>query len=232
MSTGGRRLPFPPVPAGRTLDDLEQFWSDWEPVIRRVAKSKLRIARVPRGLAEADDAVQHVYLELHEQWQDPDFADADPGRIALGSILADFVRLQVKELKNRRNQMSGQDGWHDPLFDQPAPEPSPDDLLLQQEVERYLREALNQLPDLQRQAVEMTVEGELSRDQVADRMGVKTGTVSSHRARGLRKLADILGPIVTSIVNLIHVLGNGGAIGSAVFVGTLLALLVLALLVG
>ena len=50
----------------------------------------------------------------------------------------------------------------------------------------------------------MTVEGDLSRDQVADRMGVKTGTVSSHRARGLRKLADILGPVMMSAGQLIE----------------------------
>ncbi|MEU4643709.1 hypothetical protein [Micromonospora sp. NPDC023814] len=36
-----------------------------------------------------------------------DFADVDPGRIALGAILADFVRAQVKELKKRQSPEPG-----------------------------------------------------------------------------------------------------------------------------
>jgi RNA polymerase sigma factor (sigma-70 family) len=114
-------------------------------------------------------------------------------------VLPDYVRQQVKELKNRAGQLGT-----DPLSELEAPEPGPEELLIQQEVERYLRDALQQLPEKQRLAVELTVEGELSRDQVAKRIGVPSfGTVSSHRTRGLSKLAGMLAPIVMSIGQLI-----------------------------
>ncbi|MEU9742196.1 sigma-70 family RNA polymerase sigma factor [Micromonospora chersina] len=150
---------------------------------------------MPSSLASADDAVQHTFLQLRERWQEPGFLEVDPGRYCLGSVLPDYVRLQVRELKHRAGQLDAS-----PLTELQSQESGPEEMLIQQEVGRHLRDALQQLPEKQRLAVELTAEGELSRDQVARRIGVPSvGTVSSHRARGLRKLANVLAPIVMSL---------------------------------
>jgi DNA-directed RNA polymerase specialized sigma24 family protein len=81
-------------------------------------------------------------------------------------------------------------------------------------VERFLSEALNdalaQLPDKQRRTVELTAAGHMSRDEIADEVGVRTGTLSSHRARSLRKLADVLGPIITMISSIVNAIVHAG----------------------
>jgi RNA polymerase sigma factor (sigma-70 family) len=187
---------FPEVPPARDGADLDRFWTEWRAVIRNVARAKLRAARVPRALADADDAVQHAYLRLLERWYEPDFADVDPGRFVLGSVLRDFVRLQVAELRRRHNQpTSGRPEVAEPV----TLEPGPEDLRLQHEIANCLRHALHQLPDRQRLAVELTVEGDLSREDIAQQIGVRAGTVSSHRTRGLRKLARVLAALATAI---------------------------------
>lgn len=95
---------FPPVPAGRTMAELEQFWADWEPLIRNVARRRLGRAGVPRSLADVDDVVQQVYLRMREEWASKELADRDPGRYAVGTVLRSYVRDQVSELKQRANR--------------------------------------------------------------------------------------------------------------------------------
>ena len=94
-----RRLDFPVAPTGRARADLDQFWIDWELVIRRTARKGLSRARVPQSLATVDDAVQHTYVRLQEEWP----AIEDPGRFALGAVLKPYIFDQVRELKNRSN---------------------------------------------------------------------------------------------------------------------------------
>ncbi|MEV6495687.1 sigma-70 family RNA polymerase sigma factor [Actinoplanes sp. NPDC051633] len=199
-----QKLVFPPVPHGRSEADFDLFWSDWEPVVRRVARAKLRKARVPRALVEADDATHTVWVQVRTRWADDDFSTKKgeykgPGRYALGAVLSDFVREQVTELKLRAGaRVIGGDGE-----DLAAPEPGPEDLLIEQEVQRYLNEALEQLTDKQRQAIELTTAGELTREQIADQMGVCVGTVSGHRAKGLDRLIELLGPLLAVITPVI-----------------------------
>ncbi|WDQ00108.1 sigma-70 family RNA polymerase sigma factor [Micromonospora chalcea] len=185
-----QRLTFPPVPSGRTTTDFALFWSNWEPVIRRVSGAKLRRARVPRALADVDDATHSVYVELCTRWPNDDFAGKDPGRYGVGTVLNDFVRVQVDELKRR----SGKPAPDNDVDQTAASLPSPEDLYIEREVERFLREAvetaMQQLPDKQRRAVQLTTAGELTREEIAEAMGVSAGAVSSHRTRGLRRLVE------------------------------------------
>lgn len=186
-----QRLTFPPVPCGRTATDFALFWSNWEPVIRRVSRAKLRRARVPRALADVDDATHSVYAELCTRWPTDDFAGKDPGRYGVGTVLNDFVRAQVDELKMRSGKPTPDDDVDETGA---ASVPSPEDLYIEREVERFLREAveaaMQQLPDKQRRAVQLTTAGDLTREEIAEAMGVSAGAVSSHRTRGLRRLIE------------------------------------------
>lgn len=82
-------------------------------------------------------------------------------------------------------------------------QPGPEDVLLEREVERFLQEALEQLTDKQRQAVELTTAGDLTREEIAETMGVKPGTVSGHRDKGLRRLGELLAMLFVGIVHLV-----------------------------
>ncbi|MEN3308923.1 MAG: sigma factor [Micromonosporaceae bacterium] len=215
------RLTFPDVPPGRDPADLHRFWADWEPVIRRSARAKLRSARVPRALSDTDDAVQHAYAELSEHWSKPDFAEVDPGRFVLGRVLRDFIRAQVDELKKRR----GQPGRHSE-FDEDLglPEPTAEDLFIEQEVDRLLLEALPQalaqLSENQRRALELSAQG-LGREAIAAELNVKVGTVSSHFTRAKAKVhaelaAGLMAASVTgSIIEHLFRAGRGFSLAAA-----------------
>ncbi|GAA4475292.1 RNA polymerase sigma factor [Phytohabitans houttuyneae] len=197
------------MPTGRTTADLDQFWADWEPLIRRVARSRLSNARVPASLATVDDAAQHVYTKLCEKWPTVE----DPGRFALGAVLLPYIFEQVAELKNRSGALALSD---DDTPELAEPGPTMEDLILEREIDELLRaalpDALRTLSDLQRQAIELTLSGEHSRAEVGEAMGVAPGTVSSHRARGLSKLAEILGPIVMAISTVLDAIAHSGIV--------------------
>jgi RNA polymerase sigma factor (sigma-70 family) len=65
--------------------------------------------------------------------------------------------------------------------------------------ERYaqasrVRGALERLPAEQREVLVLAYFGDLTQSGIADRLGVPLGTVKARTFRGLRRLADLLGP--------------------------------------
>lgn len=68
----------------------------------------------------------------------------------------------------------------------------PLETLEQRDEARRAREALDELPDLQRVAITLRVVEDLSYGEVADRMGAPVGRVRTWVSRGLKRLRDAL----------------------------------------
>lgn len=153
---------------------------------------------MPDGIADTDDVVQQVYVELRELWP----TVRDPGRFALGAALWPYIAAQVRELKRRSGIPLHGEG-----VDVPQPGPTMDEEILDQEIDKLLHnalpDALDQLPEKQRVAVELTVAGGETRTVAAAAIGVAEGTVSSHRCRGLMRLASILSPPAGTLAGVV-----------------------------
>jgi RNA polymerase sigma factor (sigma-70 family) len=142
--------------------------------------------RILRDGALAEDAVQEALLAL---WRTahrfvPERARASTWLLTLVHRRAvDTVR---REQRRRAEPLDG------------APEPAgagaDDDALLRFERER-VQAALAQLPDTQREALELAYFGGFTQAELADRLGQPLGTIKSRMFSGLRRLAELLGDL-------------------------------------
>jgi RNA polymerase sigma factor (sigma-70 family) len=136
---------------------------------------------VPRD--EADDVLQRV---VYEVWRSRD--RYDPTRSLEAWVLGIARKRAIDQLRRRHPNVVPIEELRDIAGD--------DGRVL---AERYaraneVRGALERLPREQREALTLAYFGDLTQTEIADRLGVPLGTVKARTFRGLRRLADLLGP--------------------------------------
>jgi RNA polymerase sigma-70 factor (ECF subfamily) len=140
--------------------------------------------RVLRDAALAEDAVQEAFVTL---WRTA--ARFVPERARASTWLLTLVHRRAVDAVRREQRRRTE-----PL--EQAPDPATagadDDALLRFERER-VQSALAQLPDAQREALELAYFGGFTQAELADRLGQPLGTIKSRMFSGLRRLAELLG---------------------------------------
>jgi RNA polymerase sigma factor (sigma-70 family) len=139
--------------------------------------------RVLRDEALAEDAVQEAFLGL---WRTA--ASFIPERAKASTWLLTLVHRRAVDLVRREQLRRG-----DPLEDAPEPvsESAEDDAWLRLERER-VQGALAQLPDQQREAIELAYYGGFTQSELAERLGQPLGTIKSRMFAGLARLRELL----------------------------------------
>jgi len=152
-----------------------------------------RVSRVAYGLAlrilrderHAEDAVQEAFLQV---WRNAASFRAE--RAKASTWILTLVHRRAVDLVRREERR--------------AVEPLTEDMELTQTTEgteeaawlRFERErvqsALKQLPDTQREALELAYYGGFSQSELAERLGVPLGTIKSRMFAGLARLREIL----------------------------------------
>jgi RNA polymerase sigma factor (sigma-70 family) len=132
---------------------------------------------------EADDVLQRVVYEI---WRNRD--RYDPTRSLEAWVLGIARKRAIDQLRRRHANVVPIEELRDIAGD--------DGRVL---AERYaraneVRGALARLPREQREALTLAYFGDLTQTEIADRLGVPLGTVKARTFRGLRRLADLLGP--------------------------------------
>ena len=143
----------------------------------------LRIVRDP---ALAEDAVQEAFLTLWRTAKDFRSDRAKPSTWVLTLVHRRAVDVVRREERRRAAPL-----------DTDAEDTGPGTLTADEEVEltdrrRLVQEALRQLPDEQREALELAYYGGLSQSELAERLSVPLGTIKSRMFTGLRRLRDLL----------------------------------------
>jgi RNA polymerase sigma factor (sigma-70 family) len=151
-----------------------------------------RFGRVAYGLALrvlrdeklAEDAVQEAFLAA---WRNADrFV---PERAKASTWLLTFVHRRAVDLVRREDRRRAE-----PLAEelQPARTSSAEeDAWLRFERER-VQAALRQLPDQEREALELAYYGGFSQSELAERLGQPVGTIKSRMFTGLARLRELL----------------------------------------
>jgi RNA polymerase sigma-70 factor (ECF subfamily) len=140
--------------------------------------------RILRDPALAEDAVQDAFLAI---WRGAErFA---PERAKASSWIMTLVHRRAVDLV-RREQRRRADSL--PEAEPAAPEGSAEDAVwLRLERER-VQQALRQLPDRQRETLELAYYGGFTQSELADRLGRPLGTIKSQMFAALAGLRDVL----------------------------------------
>ena len=152
-----------------------------------------RVGRVAYGLAlrvlrderHAEDAVQEAFLQV---WRSAATFRAE--RAKASTWILTLVHRRAVDLVRREERRQA-----DPLTDDSAagvaPEETEEAAWLRFERER-VQAALKQLPDVQREALELAYYGGFSQSELAERLGVPLGTIKSRMFAGLARLRELL----------------------------------------
>jgi RNA polymerase sigma-70 factor (ECF subfamily) len=152
-----------------------------------------RVSRIAYGLAlrvlrderHAEDAVQEAFLQV---WRNAATFRAE--RAKASTWILTLVHRRAVDLVRREERRQA-----DPLTDEgetaQAPEQTEEAAWLRFERER-VQTALKQLPDVQREALELAYYGGFSQSELAERLGVPLGTIKSRMFAGLARLRELL----------------------------------------
>jgi RNA polymerase sigma factor (sigma-70 family) len=168
---------------------LEEIYDRFQRAVYGVAH------RVTTDPTHAEDVVQEVFVAL---WQRPGAYDARRG--SLGTWLTstahhkavDLVRRE-QSLRRRRDQVAVQ--VEQDLRDDQLSEPVDQAAGERWQAER-VRRALADLPEVQRQALVLAYFGGYTQREVAAVTGVPLGTVKTRTLAAMRRLREVLAPLV------------------------------------
>ncbi len=136
-----------------------------------------------RDPALAEDAVQDAFLAA---WRTAASFDARRGK-AQTWLLTLVHRRAVDVVRREERRRS------DPLDDAPVDaSASTEEEAAVRAQRRAVQSALAQLPEDQREALQLSYYGGLTQAELADRLGIPLGTVKSRVFAGLAKLRELL----------------------------------------
>lgn len=139
--------------------------------------------RILRDQALAEDAVQEAFLAV---WRSADAYSRERAKPA--TWILTLVHRRAVDLVRREDRRRG-----DPLDEAPeaAAAPVSEEVDLR-ERRSAVQSALAQLPDTERQALELAYYGGYTQSELAERLGVPLGTVKSRMFSGLSRLRELV----------------------------------------
>ena len=140
--------------------------------------------RILRDEALAEDAVQEAFLTA---WRRAD--TFMPERAKASTWLLTLVHRRAVDLVRREERRRAEP--IEEADEAPAESTAEDFVWLRFERER-VQTALKQLPDQQREALELAYYGGFTQSELAERLGQPIGTIKSRMFSGLGRLRDLL----------------------------------------
>ncbi|MGZ5299662.1 MAG: RNA polymerase sigma factor [Actinomycetota bacterium] len=174
---------------GRPLEDAELAdlarggdVPAYEELVARYQGIAYRVAwLVARQAGEAEDAVQEAFVKAY--YALPKFRPGAPFRPWLLRIVANEARNRVRSSR-RREGLVLRAAAADPGDEAPSPEAA----ALEREDARTLTRAMERLRESDRLVIAYRYLFELSETEMADALGVRSGTVKSRLSRALGRL--------------------------------------------
>ena len=177
----------PPPDAGDSDADLlvrvaERDREAFELLYRRYVRSVFGLAlRRLRDRQRAEDAVQETFAAI---WRSAH--SYRPERGAAAPWLYAVARNAVVDRLRARSEPPGE------IPDMPSGDPGPADRAESSFVAWRVHRALEELPEKEREVVELAYWSEMSQSEVAEYLHIPLGTVKTRTRSALHRLADLL----------------------------------------
>src|SRR4030095_1649262 len=137
------------------------------------------ILRIVGNETEAEDVLQDVFAQAFRQ-----AARYDPRRGAVAAWLLTIARSRaIDRLRARRTRIEAPGGEMQTLDEMPDAQPDAASTMLDEERSRLVRQALGELPMLQRMAIELAYYEGLSHSEIAERLEQPLGTGKTRTPR-------------------------------------------------
>jgi RNA polymerase sigma-70 factor (ECF subfamily) len=147
------------------------------------------ILRIVGDETEAEDVLQEVFTQAFRQ---ASRYDASRGAVAAWLLMMARSRA-IDRIRSRRTRFEARTGEVlQPLDEMPSSQQDAASAMLDAEQTRLVRQALGELPLLQRMAIELAYYEGLSHTEIAQRLEQPLGTVKTRIRLGLLKLRDVL----------------------------------------
>lgn len=154
-----------------------------EKMFHQEAVSLVRLARLfTDDRAGAEDIVQEAFIRLYHATD----------RIEQGDRSAAYLRSIVLNLardQNRRGLLSLR--HQDSMMDRRTPE-HPEEVIIEDERHNEVIDALNGLPNRQRDCLVLRFYSEMSEREIAETLGISPNSVKTHCQRGMATLSRVL----------------------------------------
>lgn len=139
--------------------------------------------------SDAEAVTSDVFLEI---WNRPTCFDAQRG--SLGSFLLTLARSRsLDRLRARRNYQRNLQNYCDATAcERLTWGSSPEAGLVETEDQMRIREAVNQLPEDQRNALQLAFFAGLTHREIAERLSIPLGTIKTYIRKGLLHLRNTL----------------------------------------
>lgn len=137
-------------------------------------------------LAEAEDAVQEIFLDLwrHAQRYDPERGSEE-------TFVVMIARRRLIDRQRRRGRQPVEACLNEAMAIPAAPLP---DLAERTEEVQLIRDRMQHLRDEERQILELAICDGLSQAQISEKIQMPLGTIKTHARRGLMRLRELIEP--------------------------------------
>ncbi|OLP16950.1 RNA polymerase subunit sigma [Leptolyngbya sp. 'hensonii'] len=160
----------------RKADALGLIYDRYASLVYRLA------LRILLEAQEAEDLTQEVFLYL---WQSQTY---NPDRGSLGSFLTTMTRSRaIDRLRSRNHKLKVLQQLGQTMATE-TPPITPFEAASLQQRSHYVQDALLQLPEKQRQILELAYYNGLSQSEIAAQLGLPLGTVKTWSRQGLLSL--------------------------------------------
>jgi RNA polymerase sigma-70 factor (ECF subfamily) len=154
-----------------------------------------RVGRIAYGLAlrvlrderHAEDAVQEAFLQV---WRSAATFRAE--RAKASTWILTLVHRRAVDVVRREDRRQTDPFTDDSLAGESPESEQPEEAAWLRFERERVQTALKQLPDTQREALELAYYGGFSQSELAERLGVPLGTIKSRMFAGLARLRELL----------------------------------------